>query len=138
MNLAKKIAIILTIFGIIFVCNFSTSCFAETATSSSVGLDSILNQGSDFINKGAGSDTDGIIDGFSEAFLPVGRILVGIATVVIAIVTAIMGIKWITANPEQQAKLKQQLIGLVVSIIVIWGAVGIWELVKGIMENLTK
>ena len=47
-----------------------------------------------------------------------------------------MGIKWITASPDKQGKLKQQLIGLVVSIIVIYGAVGIWTLMKNTFLNL--
>lgn len=44
-----------------------------------------------------------------------------------------MAIKYLTANAEQKGKLKQQLIGLVVSIIVIYGAVGIWTIIQNIM-----
>lgn len=71
-----------------------------------------------------------------EKFIPIGRILVEIATVVLLVVVPIMGIKYITANPEQQGKLKQQLIGLVVSIVVIYGAVGIWTTIQNIMNSL--
>ena len=44
-------------------------------------------------------------------------------------VTTYMGIKYLTAGPEAQAKLKTQLIGVVVSGIVIFGAYGIWSMV---------
>lgn len=46
-----------------------------------------------------------------------------------------MAIKYLTANAEQKGKLKQQLIGLVVSIIVIYGAVGIWNIIQDIMKE---
>jgi hypothetical protein len=46
-----------------------------------------------------------------------------------------MAIKYFTEGPEQKAKLKQQLIGLVVSIVVIYGGVGIWTLLKNFMEQ---
>lgn len=69
-------------------------------------------------------------------FIPIGQVLVTIATIVVLVVTLVMGIKYITANPEEKGKLKQQLIGLVVSIVVIYGAVGIWTLVQNIMNSL--
>ncbi len=47
-----------------------------------------------------------------------------------------MAIQWITATPDKQAKLKIQLIGLVVSAVVIFGAVGIWNLVRSIGQDV--
>ena len=44
-------------------------------------------------------------------------------------VTAYMGIKYLTAGPEAQAKLKTQLVGVVVSGMVIFGAYFIWSIV---------
>lgn len=52
------------------------------------------------------------------------------------IVTLVMAIKYITANAEQRGKLKQQLVGLVISTVVIYGAVGIWSIIKNFMENI--
>ena len=68
-------------------------------------------------------------------FIPIGQVLVSIATVVIIVATGVMGIKYVTANPEQKGKLKQQLIGLVISIVVVYGAVGIWTLVQIIIKE---
>ena len=39
------------------------------------------------------------------------------------------------ATPEEAAKLKQQLIGLVVSGVVIFGAVAIWKIVYTILNS---
>ena len=41
----------------------------------------------------------------------------------------IIGIRYMMASPEEAAKLKGQLVGLVVSGIVIFGAYSIWALV---------
>lgn len=54
------------------------------------------------------------------------------------VVTAIMGIRWIIASPEEKAKLKQQLIGLVVSIFVIYAGVAIWTVLKEFMEGVER
>ena len=57
-----------------------------------------------------------------------------IAGVLVAVLT-FMGIKYITSGPEAQGKLKQQLIGVVVSGVVIFGAYGIWQLVGKIVST---
>ena len=41
--------------------------------------------------------------------------------------------KWATASPDKKAQLKQQLIGLVISAAVIFGAVGIWEFFRNLL-----
>lgn len=71
-----------------------------------------------------------------KEFVPIGQVLVAIASIVIVVVTGIMGIKYITANPEEKGKLKQQLIGLVISIVIVYGAVGIWTLVQNIIKEM--
>lgn len=71
-----------------------------------------------------------------KIFIPIGQVLVTIAGIVLVIVTLIMAIKYLTANAEQRGKLKQQLVGLVVSTVVIYGAVGIWSIIKNLMESL--
>lgn len=73
---------------------------------------------------------------FVKQLIGVGQILVGIGIATIVIVSVIMAIRWITATPDKKAKLQQQLIGLVVAIFVIFGAIGIWNLVRGIMGNV--
>ena len=54
---------------------------------------------------------------------------------VMVAVTTYMGIKYLTAGPEAQAKLKVQLIGVVVSGMVIFGAYSIWKLVMQVASQ---
>lgn len=95
----------------------------------------ILKAASNWIG-GAEQVENTSVDNFVSQFVGIGRILVVIAVVVLLIVIGITGIKWITATPEKQAKLKEQLIGLVVATVVIFGAVGIWNLARGIMGKV--
>lgn len=98
-------------------------------------VDDILNAGSNWIN--GAEKTDGTsVDDFVDNFIGVGQVLVTIGIVTVLIVALIMAFKWITATPDKQAKLKEQLIGLVVAVVVIFGAVGIWRLVRGIIGNI--
>lgn len=72
----------------------------------------------------------------ADILKPIAQILLSIATGVVVITASIMGIKYMTASPEGQAKLKTQLIGLVIAIIVIYGAYGIWAIAYRFMEDL--
>ena len=103
--------------------------------SEKASLQDVIDAGNNWIDLGEKEQGSLTVDYFAEQFVGIGQLLVAIAVVVILIVTVITAFNWITASPDKQAKLKQQLIGLVISIIVIFGAVGIWNFVKGIMEN---
>lgn len=96
----------------------------------------IINAGNSFINQGMSEagDTDPV--SIALKLLPVGSLLVAIGIAVLVIVLAIMAIRWITAKPDQKAKLQQQLIGYVVSCFVIFGAIWIWNFVTGIMLDV--
>lgn len=72
---------------------------------------------------------------FVNELMPIGQILVSVGIGTLTIVSVIMAIRWITATPDKQAQLKQQLIGLVVAAFVIFGAVGIWEFVIHVMNS---
>ena len=77
-----------------------------------ISLDDMQKKAQSFFNKGK-PEADKILpqNTLEEKFIPVGQILVTAASIVLVIVTLIMAIKYITANPEQRGKLKQQLIG---------------------------
>ena len=72
----------------------------------------------------------------ANEFSGLGQILTMVGAGVMVAVTTYMGIKYLTAGPEAQAKLKTQLIGVVVSGVVIFGAYGIWKLVIEIASTL--
>ena len=64
-----------------------------------------------------------------EIVVPIANILTAIGVFVLVGVTIVMGIKYMFATPEEAAKLKQQLIGLVVSAVVVLGATAIWKII---------
>ena len=67
--------------------------------------------------------------------IPVINILTVIGVFVLVAVTIVMGIKYMFATPEVAAKLKQQLIGLVVSAVVVLGATAIWKIVYNVLVS---
>lgn len=113
---------------ILFVIVFPKSVIAAD-------LGEMISQAESFIKEG--KDGNGVDPGeIAEEFVPLGQLLTMIGMGVMVAVTTYMGIKYLTASPEGQAKLKQQLIGLVVAGIVIFGAYYIWSLVIDIAEKL--
>ena len=70
-------------------------------------------------------------------FVDLTQILTTIGAGVLVAVTTYMGIKYLTSGPEAQAKLKVQLIGLVVAGFVIFGAYFIWKVVLNFSNSIT-
>lgn len=118
-----KIAKISLLMLIIFVV---ISAFNNVSASSL--LDQMQKDADTFLNNGA-SQSNIKYENIAKEFSGLGQILTMIGAGVMVAVTTYMGIKYLTAGPEAQAKLKTQLIGVVVSGIVIFGAYGIWSMV---------
>ena len=96
-------------------------------------LNDMETKADSFITKGSGVKIN--YDNVTKEFKELGQILTMIGTGVMVAVTTYMGIKYLTAGPEAQAKLKVQLIGVVVSGIVIFGAYSIWSIVLRIASK---
>ena len=64
----------------------------------------------------------------------VGQALTFIGTGVLVGVTAYMGIKFLTSGPQEQAKIKEQLLGLLIAGFVIFGAYFIWKAIIDIVS----
>lgn len=98
-------------------------------------LSEMQSETNEFMTKGQtgskGIDGAGIFKDLAD----MGSILTTIGAGVLVAATLYMGIKYMTASPEAQAKLKQQLIGLVVSGFVIFGSYAIWKIVVTIVEK---
>ena len=130
LNKVKKIILIL-----IFIISV-LSIFLPTSFANDDGSESIFSDASDFLEKGKSElGNDFQIDEITKEFIPIGQLLTFIGGGVLVAVATFMGIKYLFAGPEQQAKLKEQLIGVVVSAIVIFGAYGIWETVLKIVQK---
>ena len=117
-----------TVIFILFLITISSfSCVHAASLSEMVG------QVQDFMNAGSSNVPD-VGDAADEIF-DIGSILTSIGVVVMLGATAYMGIKYLTASPETKGKLKVQLIGLVVSGMVIFGAYYIWKIVIDIASK---
>ena len=92
-------------------------------------LQTMETQAGQFIKNGQKQAGKIKYDNIANEFAGLGQILTMVGAGVMVAVTTYMGIKYLTAGPEAQAKLKTQLIGVVVSGVVIFGAYGIWKLV---------
>lgn len=118
-----KLLIVVLILGIAF------SVPARAAT-----LASMATKASTFLGKGADAAID--TGDLEKEFADLGAILTTIGAGILLIATAYMGIRYFMANPDEQARLKTQLIGLAVSAVVVFGAVSIWRLTVGIFMNM--
>lgn len=94
----------------------------------------LMQDGKNFLDKGENNNLSE--SQMQSVFLPMARILLSAGIIVLVAVAMIMGVKYMFASPEEAAKLKQQLIGLVVSAIVIFGAVGIWTLAYQVLSSV--
>ena len=90
----------------------------------------------DWLNTGKGGTTGVKGEQLGGIVMPIVNILTAIGVIVLVGVTMIMGIKYMFATPEEAAKLKQQLIGLVVSAVVILGATAVWKIVYQMVSKL--
>ncbi len=92
----------------------------------SLNWEDISGQAGEFINRGENKpielgDVGSLINGLSGILVTIG------VTVVLAGIL-IIGIKYMTATPEEAAKIKTKLVGLVIAGIVIIASYGIWQL----------
>lgn len=98
-------------------------------------LSEMQKETNEFMTKGQTGSKGIEGDGIFKDLADMGSILTTIGAGVLVAATLYMGIKYMTASPEAQAKLKQQLIGLVVSGFVIFGSYAIWKIVVTIVEK---
>ena len=124
-----KLLIVLTL---IFL--FSTIVI-NSSNAASTSWKSIEQQAKNFIDQGENSKVTEVEEQMGNIVIPIAQILVVIGTIVVVVAATIMGIKYMVANPEEKAKLKTQLIGLVVATIVIFAAQFIWSTVYYFFEN---
>lgn len=122
--------------GIIFIviCLLFT-IFVVNSNASNLSWDNIQSKANGWLNSGKTMITE---DKIADAVLPVGQMLTAIGVAVLFGGIIILGIKYMISEPEAKGKLKQQLIGLVVAGVVIFGAYTIWNLVYNFFNGLFK
>ena len=124
MSVVKKFALTIFLINIVVM-----AIYLNKFESRADLLTDMQDQADGFIDEGGKQskkfDTAAITDNFKG----LGQILTMVGAGVMVAVTSIMGIKYLVSPPDKQAALKQQLIGLVVAGVVIFGAYGIWSAV---------
>lgn len=90
-------------------------------------LDSVMSKADSWVS--SGSEGESYTAGISSPIQQIASALYGIGVTVLVIVTVILAIKYITCNPDEQARIKGQLIGLLVSSVVLFGALPLWRMI---------
>ncbi|MCI8546104.1 MAG: hypothetical protein HFJ44_02610 [Clostridia bacterium] len=130
----KILKIVFVIVTMIVAINIFTP---ETSAVQVKNFDQMKSSIQTFMNKGKNGNSANMSgNDMKDIVIPIANILTAVGVIVLVAVTIIMGIKYMFATPEEAAKLKQQLIGLVVAGVVILGATAIWKIVYNIINSV--
>lgn len=131
MNKKKKFLIVFLLVNLLIVVIYINHFGVRAETL----LQKMEKQANSFVTKGGKQVEDFNTKSITDNFLGLGQILTMVGAGVMVAAATYMGIKYIVSPPDKQAALKQQLIGLVVAGIVIFGAYGIWKAVIGVVSK---
>lgn len=136
----KKVIKIIVILIMFLSINVVFASISNAEGENSQTFDDAVTEANDFVTKGSELFSDpssGVsTDKLTDPIKPIAKALRTIGIGIILCIGAYMGIKWVTAKPDEQAKLKQQSIGLAVAAVVVIGATSIWEIVLNIVSKL--
>lgn len=128
----KKIYQVITILFIIILLVGSVGSTSSNA-SSSFTLDTIMENGKNFIDNGKGEDkfASGSIEDMIKSIY---NVLLVMGIIAIVIVGVILSIQFITGSLEEQAKVKEMLVPYIIGSVVILTAFTIWKIVVDILQ----
>ncbi|MBR3132982.1 MAG: hypothetical protein IKG42_02745 [Clostridia bacterium] len=134
MKIAKKL-------GLIFITICIMLNIMQVKVEAAFSWSEVISGGQNFIKQG--EDDNNTNPKFSDNdiqdfVVPIARVLTAVGTITVVAAFIILGIKYMTASPEQAAKIKQQLIGVVVAAVVIFGAAIIWKIMFEVMKNINS
>ena len=99
------------------------------------GFEDWNDQAQGFLDRGKEGEKITIQDAIAS-FVPIGRILVGIASIVLVAVGGIFGVRYMISGANEKAQMKEKLIYYVIAIVLVYGAVGIFTIVVNVMNNI--
>ena len=97
---------------------------------------SINEKAKEFINRGSEKETISQ-QKVEQDLKPLAQILMGIAVLVLLSVGAILGVKYMISGADDRAKIKEKLIWYIVSAVLIFGAVAIFNIVINILNKVS-
>lgn len=133
MKLYKKFLLILIVINVLINLSHLSEVKADFISDMEKSASSFVSKGQEKAEDGNG--LNGVTNTITKNFSGLGQLLTMVGAGVMVAVVSYMGIQYIMAPPDKQAALKQQLIGVVVAGIVIFGAYGIWKAVLGVVSN---
>lgn len=135
MKNVRKISIILAIICLInlFV-NPLIMAAEDKSEKTDKSFTDVINEADDWLKNADTGEVDP--SSIASKIKPIAQALTVIGTGIVLCAAVVMGIKWLTAKPDEQAKLKQQSVGLFVAAIVITGSYTIWSIALKILGNL--
>lgn len=135
MKVYKKFLIVFAVvnilMGMIYLNQFGAKAAGDFINTMESDASSFINQGANAVKGSSGFK----IGDITEDFVGIGQVLTMVGAGVMVAVVSYMGIKYIISPPDKQAALKQQLTGVVVAGIVIFGAYGIWSAILKVVSN---
>ena len=132
MKKAKIFLITLTLIIIAMPFAMQTTSYAD-----SLDFNSMKSDADSFISNGKSNQkiTTGDV---KKEVLSIANILVGVASIVFVVVGSILGVQYMMGTPDKKSELKQKLIWFIVAIVLVYGAVGIYNIIVRIMENIVQ
>ena len=120
---------------ILIICSIILLLASSNVFATDITGTKMQQQAEDFIQRGK-NEVKITQEEVIEQLVPIGRILVSVATVVLVVVGMILGVKYMIAGADEKAKLKEKLIWYAISIIFIFGAVSIYTVVTNVLEGI--
>ena len=117
----------------------SSDVSGGSSSSSSSQMESysdINEKAKNFINRGSEKETISQ-QKVEQDLKPLAQILMGIAVLVLLSVGAILGVKYMISGADDRAKIKEKLIWYIVSAVLIFGAVAIFNIVINILNKVS-
>lgn len=94
---------------------------------------SIKGQADGFIQKGGNGEID--MGKAQSDLLPIGNILMAIGVGTLLIVGLIMGVKYMISGADEKANMKEKLIWYIIAAVLIFGAIGIYNIVVSVINK---
>lgn len=114
----------------------SSSASSSSSSSGLSSFSSINEKAKGFIQKGSEQETISQSK-VEQDLLPLARILMGIAVLVLLSVGAILGVKYMISGADERANIKEKLIWYVISAVLIFGAVAIFNIVINVLNKIS-
>ena len=100
-----------------------------------VNASDIETSATEFINIGKGKAGEVNTNAITTEFSKIGQMLTYVGAGIMVAVTSYLGVQYLISPPDKQGALKEKLIGVVMSGIVIFGAYKIWSIVIDIVSS---